>query len=114
MVAATKESTAPPQPFAAPPEEDALKRNTDCVYFLASPLTCKKVCFPFAFFSFFFSFYLLFGFQGFRVFIEVFGIGDLAIRVWIWLGFWGSVRDWVICGVFGWFECCSVVFLAWI
>jgi hypothetical protein len=24
-------------------EEDALKWNTDCVYFLASPLTCKKV-----------------------------------------------------------------------
>lgn len=24
-------------------EEEALKRNTDCVYFLASPLTCKKV-----------------------------------------------------------------------
>ncbi|KAK2979944.1 hypothetical protein RJ640_007087 [Escallonia rubra] len=24
------------------PEEEALKRNTDCVYFLASPLTCKK------------------------------------------------------------------------
>ncbi|XVF02934.1 hypothetical protein REPUB_Repub04eG0217400 [Reevesia pubescens] len=23
-------------------EEEALKRNTDCVYFLASPLTCKK------------------------------------------------------------------------
>ena len=26
-------------------EEEALKRNTDCVYFLASPLTCKKVRF---------------------------------------------------------------------
>lgn len=24
-------------------EEEAVKRNTDCVYFLASPLTCKKV-----------------------------------------------------------------------
>lgn len=24
-------------------EEETLKRNTDCVYFLASPLTCKKV-----------------------------------------------------------------------
>ena len=83
MVAATKDSTAPSQPSAAPPEEDALKRNTDCVYFLASPLTCKKVCFLFAFFSFF----PFFGFQGFRVFIEVFGIGDLAIRVWISLGF---------------------------
>lgn len=29
------------QPATA--EEEALKRNTDCVYFLASPLTCKKV-----------------------------------------------------------------------
>lgn len=26
-------------------EEEAIKRNTDCVYFLASPLTCKKVTF---------------------------------------------------------------------
>ena len=25
------------------PEEEALRRSTDCVYFLASPLTCKKV-----------------------------------------------------------------------
>ncbi len=25
-------------------DDDALKKNTDCVYFLASPLTCKKVC----------------------------------------------------------------------
>ncbi|KAI3773670.1 hypothetical protein L1987_48200 [Smallanthus sonchifolius] len=26
------------------PEKDELvKRNTDCVYFLASPLTCKKI-----------------------------------------------------------------------
>ncbi|CAN1824969.1 Zinc finger CCCH domain-containing protein 17 [Linum perenne] len=24
-------------------EEELQKRNTDCVYFLASPLTCKKV-----------------------------------------------------------------------
>lgn len=24
-------------------DDDFLKRNTDCVYFLASPLTCKKV-----------------------------------------------------------------------
>lgn len=29
-----------PQPPSA--EEEALKMNTDCVYFLASPLTCKK------------------------------------------------------------------------
>jgi hypothetical protein len=27
------------------PQDEALKRNTDCVYFLASPLTCKKVLF---------------------------------------------------------------------
>lgn len=33
-----------PQSQSQPPsaEEEALKRNTDCVYFLASPLTCKK------------------------------------------------------------------------
>lgn len=36
-----------PQSQSQPPsaEEEALKRNTDCVYFLASPLTCKKVLF---------------------------------------------------------------------
>ncbi|CAH8383457.1 unnamed protein product [Eruca vesicaria subsp. sativa] len=33
--------TKQPEP-ASSPEEEALKRNTDCVYFLASPLTCKK------------------------------------------------------------------------
>ncbi|KAK9051275.1 hypothetical protein SSX86_027902 [Deinandra increscens subsp. villosa] len=27
---------------ATPEEDEILKRNTDCVYFLASPLTCKK------------------------------------------------------------------------
>nr|XP_016470528.1 PREDICTED: zinc finger CCCH domain-containing protein 17-like isoform X1 [Nicotiana tabacum]XP_016470599.1 PREDICTED: zinc finger CCCH domain-containing protein 17-like isoform X2 [Nicotiana tabacum] len=32
--------TQPPAPSSA--EDEALKRNTDCVYFLASPLTCKK------------------------------------------------------------------------
>lgn len=36
----------PPQPTLPPPqptaEEEAVKSNTDCVYFLASPLTCKK------------------------------------------------------------------------
>lgn len=32
--------------------EEALKRNTDCVYFLASPLTCKKVPFPLSWFMF--------------------------------------------------------------
>ncbi|XP_027342375.1 zinc finger CCCH domain-containing protein 17 [Abrus precatorius] len=32
-----------PQPQPQPSSQDeALKRNTDCVYFLASPLTCKK------------------------------------------------------------------------
>lgn len=35
--------TQPPStPTAPSAEEEALKRNTDCVYFLASPLTCKK------------------------------------------------------------------------
>lgn len=36
------------RPLAAE-EEEVLKRNTDCVYFLASPLTCKKVIFFFVF-----------------------------------------------------------------
>ncbi|KAM1401958.1 hypothetical protein ACFX2I_010773 [Malus domestica] len=31
-----------PSSFWCWAEEEALKRNTDCVYFLASPLTCKK------------------------------------------------------------------------
>lgn len=35
----TVTTTAPAKTSA---EEEALKRNTDCVYFLASPLTCKK------------------------------------------------------------------------
>lgn len=39
MAAAAPQSQS--QPLSA--EEEALKRNTDCVYFLASPLTCKKV-----------------------------------------------------------------------
>ncbi|PIA64131.1 hypothetical protein AQUCO_00201432v1 [Aquilegia coerulea] len=40
MKAVTRESS---QPQLIPSAEDeALKRNTDCVYFLASPLTCKK------------------------------------------------------------------------
>ncbi|CAM8992879.1 unnamed protein product [Rhodiola kirilowii] len=40
MVAVTKESNqATTQPSV---EDEATKRNTDCVYFLASPLTCKK------------------------------------------------------------------------
>ncbi|XP_008776702.2 zinc finger CCCH domain-containing protein 32-like [Phoenix dactylifera] len=32
----------PEQSLPLTAEEEALKRNTDCVYFLASPLTCKK------------------------------------------------------------------------
>ncbi|XP_042021744.1 zinc finger CCCH domain-containing protein 17-like [Salvia splendens] len=37
-------ATSAPQSQSQPPsaEEELLKRNTDCVYFLASPLTCKK------------------------------------------------------------------------
>ncbi|KAL1556473.1 zinc finger CCCH domain-containing protein 17-like [Salvia divinorum] len=37
-------ATSAQQPQSQPPsaEEELLKRNTDCVYFLASPLTCKK------------------------------------------------------------------------
>lgn len=51
MVGATpqqQQQQQPPTPTAATtvvvmtPEEEFLKRNTDCVYFLASPLTCKK------------------------------------------------------------------------
>uniref|UniRef100_A0A803QKB3 C3H1-type domain-containing protein n=1 Tax=Cannabis sativa TaxID=3483 RepID=A0A803QKB3_CANSA len=50
MVAGTQQQsqqllqTQPPQQQQLPisAEEEALKRNTDCVYFLASPLTCKK------------------------------------------------------------------------
>lgn len=38
----------PAQTVTASAEEEALKRNTDCVYFLASPLTCKKVAFIFS------------------------------------------------------------------
>ncbi|EYU35542.1 hypothetical protein MIMGU_mgv1a0027632mg, partial [Erythranthe guttata] len=36
---------APPPPSQSQPlsaEEEALKSSMDCVYFLASPLTCKK------------------------------------------------------------------------
>ncbi|XP_010554360.1 PREDICTED: zinc finger CCCH domain-containing protein 17-like [Tarenaya hassleriana] len=40
---ATQQQQPQKQPAgAATAEEEALKRNTDCVYFLASPLTCKK------------------------------------------------------------------------
>ncbi|KAJ9159632.1 hypothetical protein P3X46_025124 [Hevea brasiliensis] len=40
MIAATQQQQATATVPSA--EEEALKRNTDCVYFLASPLTCKK------------------------------------------------------------------------
>ncbi|CAK7326915.1 unnamed protein product [Dovyalis caffra] len=48
MVAATQPQQPPSTATASTAttttsaEEEALKRNTDCVYFLASPLTCKK------------------------------------------------------------------------
>ncbi|GAV88917.1 zf-CCCH domain-containing protein [Cephalotus follicularis] len=45
MVAATPPPSLPQQQQQASTTsagEEALKRNTDCVYFLASPLTCKK------------------------------------------------------------------------
>ncbi|KAI3516873.1 hypothetical protein L1887_15987 [Cichorium endivia] len=35
-------SSSSTAPVATTEEEEFLKRNTDCVYFLASPLTCKK------------------------------------------------------------------------
>ncbi|OAY46149.2 zinc finger CCCH domain-containing protein 17 [Manihot esculenta] len=45
MIAATQQQQQQQQQqkaIAPSAEEEALKRNTDCVYFLASPLTCKK------------------------------------------------------------------------
>lgn len=36
-------------------DDEVAKKNTDCVYFLASPLTCKKV-FAFFFISMFLDF----------------------------------------------------------
>ncbi|KAK9106418.1 hypothetical protein Syun_022429 [Stephania yunnanensis] len=38
----TQVGTAVAATAAAAVEDEAVKRNTDCVYFLASPLTCKK------------------------------------------------------------------------
>lgn len=35
-------SSSSAAPTTTPEEDEFLKRNTDCVYFLASPLTCKK------------------------------------------------------------------------
>ncbi|GER30083.1 zinc finger family protein [Striga asiatica] len=40
MVVSTPQSESQSQPLSA--EEEVVKRNTDCIYFLASPLTCKK------------------------------------------------------------------------
>ncbi|CAM8914880.1 unnamed protein product [Rhodiola kirilowii] len=40
MVPGTKDSNQAIAPLSA--EDEVTKRNTDCVYFLASPLTCKK------------------------------------------------------------------------
>ncbi|KAI9169133.1 hypothetical protein LWI28_007513 [Acer negundo] len=37
-----QEQQQPQTSTTTSPEEEILKRNTDCVYFLASPLTCKK------------------------------------------------------------------------
>ncbi|KAL1366483.1 zinc finger CCCH domain-containing protein 17 [Arachis ipaensis] len=44
MVAQHPQPQPQPQPQQPPSsaQDEALKRNTDCVYFLASPLTCKK------------------------------------------------------------------------
>ncbi|KAK8691581.1 hypothetical protein V6N13_075085 [Hibiscus sabdariffa] len=42
IAAAQKQAVAPTGVTKTSAEEEALKRNTDCVYFLASPLTCKK------------------------------------------------------------------------
>jgi hypothetical protein len=57
------------------PQDEALKRNTDCVYFLASPLTCKKVLFFFIYKKNPLFFYLL-GILSFRVSdSSVWGIG---------------------------------------
>ncbi|KAM7487867.1 hypothetical protein LguiB_025351 [Lonicera macranthoides] len=36
------QSPTPTETKSTPDQEQALRRNTDCVYFLASPLTCKK------------------------------------------------------------------------
>ncbi|KAJ0439635.1 hypothetical protein HanHA300_Chr16g0627521 [Helianthus annuus] len=40
QLARTSSSTAAQS--TSPEEDELLKRNTDCVYFLASPLTCKN------------------------------------------------------------------------
>lgn len=43
MVTPQPQLQVQPQQPAPSSQDEALKRNTDCVYFLASPLTCKKV-----------------------------------------------------------------------
>ncbi|XP_014523737.1 zinc finger CCCH domain-containing protein 17 [Vigna radiata var. radiata] len=42
MVTPQPQLQVQPQQPAPSSQDEALKRNTDCVYFLASPLTCKK------------------------------------------------------------------------
>ncbi|PHU29420.1 hypothetical protein BC332_01513 [Capsicum chinense] len=39
----SKQIQPPSSSTVAAAEEEAMKRNTDCVYFLASPLTRKKI-----------------------------------------------------------------------
>lgn len=53
--AAATAAAAAAVPVQLTAEEEALKRNTDCVYFLASPLTCKKVFIFFSLVQFFFQ-----------------------------------------------------------
>lgn len=57
MATSAPQSQSQSQPPSA--EEEALKRNTDCVYFLASPLTCKKVLVFRFFLSALFPFYCM-------------------------------------------------------
>jgi hypothetical protein len=61
-------------------EDETLKRNTDCVYFLASPLTCKKV--TFYGFLYFFMTWVFVGFvycvRSLMLFL-ILGIFDLGI-----------------------------------
>ncbi|CAI9262675.1 unnamed protein product [Lactuca saligna] len=42
QLAPPSSSSSSAAPTTSPEEDEFLKRNTDCVYFLASPLTCKK------------------------------------------------------------------------
>ena len=71
-------------------EEEALKRNTDCVYFLASPLTCKKVRFSLSFslcVCMYIFIYLCFArVYAWCMFLAVL-VNDAFCGLWI-LGFW--------------------------